>query len=102
MRARLAASSLYQIRIPQERMNITITIPDEQLEMLATMIASKLVVKSLGGKDSYTCKEAAARLGVHQETIRRQGKAGLIPRVPGIGKLIIPGAAMARLLIPES
>ena len=81
-------------------MNITITIPDEQLEMLAIMIASKLVVKSLGGKDTYTCKEAAQRLGVHQETIRRRVKAGIIPRIPVISKLIIPGAAIDNIVNP--
>ena len=86
-------------------MNITISIPDEQLEMLATLIASKiggksLGGKSLGGKDTYTCAEAAQRLGVHQETIRRQVKAGMIPRVPCLSKLIIPAVAIDNLVNP--
>ena len=81
----------------------TVQVSDEMLATLAKMLAVELG-KSSGRspvKDTYTCKEAAARLGVHQETIRRQVKAGTIPRVPCLSKLIIPGAAIDALVNPS-
>lgn len=75
---------------------ITITLSDEMLEALATLVAAK--VAGQPAKSAYTAKEAALRVGVSRDTIERRVKAGLIPRVPGISKLLISAAALERFV----
>ena len=82
-------------------MNITITIPDEQLEMLATLIARK-IGGVRAGKATYTVAEAAKILGVGQQTIRRRVEAGTLLSVPGVGRTLIPSAVIEKLINPHT
>ena len=80
---------------------ITINISDETLEALATIIVAKLNGKA-NGKATYTVAEAAKIIGTSQETIRRRVEAGTLPRVPGIGRTLIPAVVIERLINPPA
>jgi len=82
-------------------MNTTITIPDEQLEMLATLIARKIGGAN-AGRATYTVREAAGVLRVSEKTIRRRVEAGTLARVPGMGRTLIPSAVIEKLINPHT
>ena len=79
---------------------ITIQINDKQLPALAQLIAAspelaKMVADKMncgGSKAARSVAEAAELLGVSPVTIRRRVKAGMVPRLPGHGRVLIPSA----------
>ncbi|MEI6676891.1 MAG: helix-turn-helix domain-containing protein [Verrucomicrobiota bacterium] len=79
-------------------MDITITIPDEQLEMLAKLIAGHL--GKADSKSTYTVTEAARVLRVSEKTIRRRVEAGTLAAVPCAGRTLIPAAVIEKLINP--
>jgi excisionase family DNA binding protein len=79
---------------------LQITIAEEHLATLAGMIAAAMPTKD--DDRPLTVPEAAKRLGVSVRTIQRRVEAGLIERVPGMGRVLIPAAAVQRLLNPNA
>lgn len=71
---------------------IELRLPDDQLAILAGMIASKMpgAHKDCRG---YTVAEAAQISGFNVSTIRRQVDAGLLPKVQNVKKVKIPKEA---------
>lgn len=79
-------------------MTLTLELTPEQIDALADAVAAKLGGKTKGG-DALTVAEAAKRLGVSIDTIYRRVEAGTIPKIPNLGVIRIPAAAIDRLLL---
>jgi excisionase family DNA binding protein len=78
-------------------LTLQLQITDEQMKSLADMIAERIAGKSETTTRPLTTKEAAARLGVSESTVIRRVHAGEFPRVPGVGRMLIPSAFIQRL-----
>jgi excisionase family DNA binding protein len=77
-------------------MTLEIELSDEQLAKIADMVVAKLN----GGKlASYTIAEAAEKLGISGRTIRNHIKAGIIPKIPGIGATRIPAGYVDGIIV---
>lgn len=72
-----------------------ILLTDDQIDLLAERIAAKLRVAE---KKTYTLKEAAAALNVSTCTARRLLDDGILQRIPGTSKPIIPATSLDKLL----
>ena len=82
---------------------ITLQLSDETMEALATLIAAKMGGGGGNGRSGvYTVTQAAKRLQVCPDTIRRRVMAGVLPRIPGIGKMVIPASAIEKLIETEA
>ena len=76
-----------------------IRICEEQLEELACRIAAKL---SPPTQRPLTVSEAMAELRLSRSTLESRVHAGVIQRVPGLGrKILIPRCEINRLLAGE-
>lgn len=73
-------------------MRLSFELTPEQLDELAERVADHMGKQKPAQKDTYTIKEAATRMDVHQVTIRRRVKAGTIPIIPGLGAIRIPAS----------
>ena len=81
-------------------MNVTLTLTDDQIDAIASRVAAKLAKTS--GRP-LTVPQAAAKLGLCSDTIRRRVDAGQIARVPMVGcgaRVLIPESEITRLLNP--
>jgi excisionase family DNA binding protein len=72
-----------------------ILLTDDQIELIAERIASKLRVAE---KKTYTLKEAAEALSLHPRTVRRLKDDGRLRTLPGTSKLIFPASEIEKLL----
>lgn len=81
-------------------MTLTLELTPDQIDALADAVAAKLANAKSGG-DALTVAEAAKRLGVSIDTIYRRVEAGMIPKVPSLGVIRIPAAAIERMLSQE-
>lgn len=68
---------------------------EAEIELLAEKIAAKL---QKAEKKTYTLAEAATALSMSTRTVRRYMEAGLISRIPGTAKPIIPASEIEKLL----
>jgi excisionase family DNA binding protein len=78
-------------------MKLTIELTQEQVDEIAAAIAGKLGKRDSSSAKTLTIRQAAARLNVAQDTVRRRVKAGIIPKVPCLGVVRIPAYAIDRL-----
>lgn len=80
-------------------MTVTIHLTDDQVQTIAALVAEKL----RPGKTALSTAEAAERLGVHRDTVKRRVQAGIYPKVQGLGgrKIRIPAAFIDRLLMED-
>lgn len=74
-----------------------IRLPDDQLEKLAELVAAKM--PGQGPTKPVSPAELAELIGVSEDTIRRRIDAGLIKKVPDIGRVKIPVSEVDRLLL---
>lgn len=72
-----------------------ILLTDDQIDMIAERIAAKLKREE---KKTYTLKEAAAALNLNPRTVRRLLDDGVLRRIPGTSKPIIPASEIEKLL----
>jgi excisionase family DNA binding protein len=75
---------------------LTITIPGEQLERFAALVAAHLRDNDDTG-EPLRVSEAARALGVSPGTIYRAASRGTLKRVKGLAKLLIPRAEIMRV-----
>lgn len=79
---------------------IEVRLDKGQLAELADMIADKLRESpsdSTASNTPYSVDAAARALGRSKDTIRRRIKAGTIPTIRGLGRILIPASAIADL-----
>lgn len=76
---------------------LMVLLTDAQLELLADKIAKRMGAPM--SNKPYNLREAALALGgMSTEALRQRVHAGLIAKVPGMGKrILIPRAEIARL-----
>ena len=79
-------------------MILQLTISDEQLAELADMIADRIQGRMAASGKPYAAKEAAEALGISLSTLNRRIRAGEIPKIPGLGRTLIPAQAIDDLL----
>jgi hypothetical protein len=82
-------------------MKITIHLNAEQISKLADEIAKRMHGSS-ADDTPLTVKQAAARLGISTASVNRRLKGGKIPRVPGLGRTLIPASAVRELAAGKS
>jgi len=70
------------------------TLTDEQIDQIAERVADKLRDSK---KVAYNINEAAAALGLCTKTIRRMIDSGLIRKLRGTAKIIIPATEIERI-----
>jgi hypothetical protein len=70
------------------------TLTEEQIDQIAQRVADKLRSDK---KVAYNITEAAAALGLCTKTIRRMIEAGLIRKLRGTAKIIIPATEIERI-----
>jgi excisionase family DNA binding protein len=80
---------------------VEVRLPEDQLVKLASLIASKTGGRGAESDRPYTVEEAARALGLSGDTIRRRVKAGLLPKVPNMGRTLIPACEIDRLRNPD-
>lgn len=68
---------------------------DQLAEAIAERVATKLKREE---KKTYTLKEAAAALHLSERTTRRMLDDGILRRIPGTAKPIIPATEIDKLL----
>ena len=70
-------------------MNLTLTLTDEQMATLADAVAKRLG-RVETKRAAHTVTETATLLGCSRDTVERRIKAGVIPTVPGMGRVLVP------------
>ena len=78
-------------------MSLAFEFTPAQIQAIAEVVAEELRKRPPLPKAFFTVPEAAEILQVCEATIRRQVKAGLLPRVQGVDAIRIPAAAIERL-----
>lgn len=76
-------------------MKVTIELSPEQIDEIAGAVAAKLGRRE--APTTLTVAQAAKRLGVTSDTVRRRVKAGIIPRVKCMGVVRIPALAIEEI-----
>lgn len=72
-----------------------ILLTDDQIDLIAERIAAKLKREE---KRTYTLQEAADVLSISRNTAKRLLYSGVIKRLPGTAKPIIPATEIDKLL----
>jgi excisionase family DNA binding protein len=73
--------------------------PPELLDALAAELAKR---NPLQRTKPYTLDEAAEVLGVHRDTVSKGIDAGMIQRVPGVSRKLVPAREVERMLQGEA
>lgn len=75
-------------------MTITLTLTDDQIDALATVVAERMrgTTTPSPRPHFYTVPEVAKALRISTKTVRRRIDAGIIPRVPAVAAVRIPAA----------
>jgi len=81
---------------------VILSLTENEMAVLADMIAERLHKRTAAPAKPYSAEEVAEALGVSMSTVHRRIKAGEIPTVPGMGRLLIPAPFIHDLLEGKS
>jgi len=77
-------------------MEMTITLTDEQLDVLADKLAERQARRRPSFQGPLSVSEFARLTGLSEPSVYRQVHAGQVRRVQGLAKILIPAAELER------